>query len=105
MPTLILTALPPALWMAFFLGVYIFEIMACKFVLGADMVLLVNGLVTLATLIGLGLLAGLAWHRLRRMPAGHPEAWLARISLLLCLTTTVATVWVGLPLLLVPGCL
>lgn len=105
MPTLILAAAPPTVWMAYFLVVYIFEIMACKFVLGSGPVLAVGLGATTLALGGLALLAGLAWRRKATLPAGGTEAWLARISLLLCVTTAVATVWVGLPLLLVPGCL
>lgn len=104
MPTVLLSMLPPILWLAFFLIVYIFEIMGCRFALGAGPILAVNGIVTVLTLAAVCAVAWMSWRRHQRLPEGEPSAWLARLSLLLCGTTLIATVWVGLPLLLVPPC-
>jgi hypothetical protein len=104
MPTLLAALLPPILWMAFFLIVYVFEILGCRYALDGGVIVAVNGAVTLATVAAILTVGGLAWVRSRRLRPETPGGWLAHLSLLLSGTTLVATLWVGLPLLVVPPC-
>ncbi|MFA7429768.1 MAG: hypothetical protein WCZ23_06405 [Rhodospirillaceae bacterium] len=104
MPTLLAALLPPILWMAFFLIVYVVEALGCRYALDGGVILALNGAVTVATVAAIVVIAGLAWVRTRRLPPETPGGWLAHLSLLLSGTTLVATLWVGLPLLVVPPC-
>jgi hypothetical protein len=104
MPTLLAALVPPILWMAFFLIVYVVEALGCRTALDGEVIVAVNGAVTVATVAAIAAVGGLAWVRSHRLRPETPGAWLAHLSLLLSGTTLVATLWVGLPLLVVPPC-
>jgi len=66
-----------------------------------------NGLTLLLAAVWLLHLAVLAWlirSALRRRTGGEAPAFLRRITLLLHLSALAATLWIGLPLLLLPPC-
>ncbi|MFW6094452.1 MAG: hypothetical protein ACODAC_10810 [Pseudomonadota bacterium] len=111
--------LTPVVWFAYFLAVYALQGAGCaaglhaRTVLGVDalrLALLFLTLLAVAVILGAGLWSYQAWQRLlrdlereERQVPGH-SAFLAYGALLHAALFLVATLWIGLPILLLPTC-
>ncbi len=105
MRSLFAVTLAPAIWILFFLVVYVFEIMGCRFELDRGLIAGVGLTVSALTILAIIVVAVFAWRRWRRNPRDGTESFLGQIGFLLCLSSLVATIWVALPIFLVPACM
>lgn len=105
------TVIPLAIWMAYFTLVYAVHSIGC--VLGWNQMVGLNVVsyaligVTAATLMAIGVLGWRAYRGAHRACHGAESArghFAARLTVLACALALLSTVWVGLPMLMVPPC-
>ncbi|HUG76774.1 MAG TPA: hypothetical protein VML57_04745 [Burkholderiales bacterium] len=94
-------ALPPAVWMAHFLAVYVLVSLACP----AGLEGLVRPGVAIATLAALAFFAAFGFAAWRGAGApGETRAFIAYTNALVCALSAVGTLWVAAPAFMLAPC-